>query len=854
MLKFGSKTKLARVTLRRYLSSHQSIPNEAQVVVIGGGIIGSSISYHLGKFGVKDVLLLEQNKVTSGTTWHAAGLMVTFGSLSETSTEIRKYSKELYSTVLEAETGQSTGFKPVGFIELAADRDRLEEYRRVAAFNRKCGVDVQEIGPSEIKNFFPLCKADDILAGFYVKDDGRVNPVDATMAFYKGAKLNGVKIFEDVRVEKVETELMIDNVNRKVKSVVLENGQKIKTQYVVNAAGMWARQLGQRNGVTIPNQAAEHYYIVTDKMPEVDPNWPVIEDPANYTYIRPEAGGLMIGLFEGKAAPWRVSSVPKDFSFGEIDPDFDRMQPYVEAAMSRVPKTLNTGIKKFFCGPESFTPDLGPVIGEAPEIKNYFVAAGLNSIGILTGGGIGRLVANWIINGKSDMDITGMNIDRFHPYQTTPQYRQTRVVETLGMVYKCHYPYKSKETARGAKRSPFYDRLVQQNAYFKDVSGWEGADWYAPPGVAPIIEKHSWGRYPFFEYWANEHKACREGVIAMDMSFMSKFFVQGKDAGIALNYLSTANVDGESNMITYCQWLNDLGKMEADLTVTKLAEDKFYVVATDTMHRHVETWMKRNLNPQGDRHVFITDVTGGYAQLNVQGPKSRELMQLLTDSDMSNESYPFRTAREINIGYAKVLCARITYLGELGYELHIPTEQALHVYEQVVEKGKTVGLVHAGLKALASLRMEKAYRDYGHDMDNTDTLLEVGLGFTADYEKPGGFIGKEAVLKQKEELKVKGGLKNRLTQVLVLDPEPLMYHGEVVYRNDQRVGDIRAASYGHSLGGAVGLAMITAADGQVVNKQYLTEGKWEVEIAGNKYPCRLSLNPMYDPSNKKIKA
>lgn len=651
--------------------------------------------------------------------------MVTFGSLSETSTEIRKYSKELYSTVLEAETGQSTGFKPVGFIELAADRDRLEEYRRVAAFNRKCGVDVQEIGPSEIKNFFPLCKADDILAGFYVKDDGRVNPVDATMAFYKGAKLNGVKIFEDVRVEKVETELMIDNVNRKVKSVVLENGQKIKTQYVVNAAGMWARQLGQRNGVTIPNQAAEHYYIVTDKMPEVDPNWPVIEDPANYTYIRPEAGGLMIGLFEGKAAPWRVSSVPKDFSFGEIDPDFDRMQPYVEAAMSRVPKTLNTGIKKFFCGPESFTPDLGPVIGEAPEIKNYFVAAGLNSIGILTGGGIGRLVANWIINGKSDMDITGMNIDRFHPYQTTPQYRQTRVVETLGMVYKCHYPYKSKETARGAKRSPFYDRLVQQNAYFKDVSGWEGADWYAPPGVAPIIEKHSWGRYPFFEYWANEHKACREGVIAMDMSFMSKFFVQGKDAGIALNYLSTANVDGESNMITYCQWLNDLGKMEADLTVTKLAEDKFYVVATDTMHRHVETWMKRNLNPQGDRHVFITDVTGGYAQLNVQGPKSRELMQLLTDSDMSNESYPFRTAREINIGYAKVLCARITYLGELGYELHIPTEQALHVYEQVVEKGKTVGLVHAGLKALASLRMEKAYRDYGHDMDNTDTLLEV---------------------------------------------------------------------------------------------------------------------------------
>jgi glycine cleavage system aminomethyltransferase T/glycine/D-amino acid oxidase-like deaminating enzyme len=720
------KAALQRVC-RAQLLSTKSIPDEAQVVVIGGGIIGNSVAYHLGKLGMKNVVLCEQSKVTSGTTWHAAGLMVTFGSLSETSTELRKYSKNLYNTVLEEETGQSTGFKGVGFIELAADADRLEEYRRVSAFNRKCGVDVQEIGPNDVKQLFPLCKTDDILAGFYVKDDGRVNPVDVTMALSKGARLHGVTILEDTRVSQIQTGYMSNHATKKVTGVTLENGHTIKTQYVVNCAGMWARQLGAQNGLIIPNQAAEHYYLVTDRMPEVDPNWPVVEDPSNYTYIRPEAGGLMVGLFEGKAAPWNVKRIPNEFSFGEIEPDWERMGPYVEAAMSRVPATITAGVKKFFCGPESFTPDLAPIVGEVPEIRNYFVAAGLNSIGILTGGGIGRLVANWIITGKPDMDVTGINADRFHPYQCNPEYRQHRVAESLGLVYKTHYPYKSKESARGAKRSPFYDRLVKQNAYFKDVSGWEGADWFAPKGVAPIIEKHSWQRYPFFPYWQREHQACREGVIVMDMSFMSKFMIQGKDAGEALNYISTANVNAASNMITYCQWLNEDGKMEADLTVTKLAEDKFYVIATDTAHRHVETHMKKHLNPEGNKFVTVTDVTGGYAQLNVQGPKSRELMQLLTDCDMSNEAFPFRTAKEVDIGFAKVMCARITYLGELGYELHIPSEHALHVYERIVENGDKVGLVHAGLKALASLRMEKAYRDYGHDMDNTDTLLEVSL-------------------------------------------------------------------------------------------------------------------------------
>lgn len=724
MLRSSSFRRFSR-SLVRGLSSNE-LPSHARVVVVGGGIIGNSIAYHLGKLGVSDVVLLEQHQLTAGTTWHAAGLMVTFGSLSETSTELRKYTKELYRNI-EAETGQSSGFKPVGFIELACENDRLEEYRRVSAFNRKCGVDVEEISADEVKKLFPLCRTDDVLAGFYVKDDGRVNPVDASVALAKGAKMRGVRIFEGVRVANVTTGYLPDQIHKKVTGVVLENGHTIKADYVVNCAGMWTRQFGEKCGVNIPNQAAEHYYLITDSMAEVDPMWPVVEDPAAYTYIRPEAGGLMIGLFEAEAAAWKVKSIPDDFSFGEIEPDWDRMSPYLEKAMNRVPASFNAGVKKFFCGPESFTPDLAPIVGEAPELKNYFVAAGLNSIGILTGGGMGKLVADWITRGKSDMDITGMNIDRLHPYQRNPDYRASRVVESLGMVYKCHYPYKSKESARGAKRSPFYEVLKRKGAYFKDVSGWEGADWFAPEGVKAEIQHHSWQPQFWFDYWKKEHQACREGVILMDMSFMSKFLIQGRDAGSRLNRLCTANVDGEENVITYTQWLNDEGKMEADITVMKLSPHQFMVVATDTMHRHVETWAKRHLDPEGQHHVFVTDVTGGYSQLNIQGPRSRELMQKLTCVDMSNEAFPFRTVREIPIGYARCMCARITYLGELGYELHIPSEHALHVYEKIVQEGESVGLVHAGLKALASLRMEKAYRDYGHDMDNTDSLMEVFL-------------------------------------------------------------------------------------------------------------------------------
>jgi len=609
---------------------------------------------------------------------------------------------------------------------------------------------------------------------------------------------------------------------------------------------MWARQLGEESGVTIPNQAAEHYYLITEKIRDIPPDLPVLEDPAAYGYFREETGGLLVGLFEPVCAPWNIEGIPIDFSFGEIQPDWERMGPYLEQAMNRVPISLQVGIKKFFCGPESFTPDLRPIVGEAPELRNYFVAAGLNSIGILTGGGIGRVLANWIINGSPDVDVTGFNIDRLHPYQANPQYRRARTIESLGLVYKCHYPTMTPQTARGVKRSAIHDRLATAGAYFKDVSGWEGADWYAPSGSEPRVEKHSWGRQNWFPWWQAEHRAAREGVVLMDMSFMSKFLVQGRDAGRVLNYISANNVNGRSGTITYTPWLNERGTLEADLTVTKLNDERFLVVVTDTMHRHIETWMKRHIGDHA--HAFVTDVTSGYCQLNVQGPKSRALLQTLTSTDLSNEAFPFRTARQIDIGFARALCIRITYVGELGYELYIPSEQAAHVYDRLIEAGRHFELRHAGLKALGSLRMEKGYRDYGHDIDNTDNAFEVGLGFAIDLNKSSGFIGREAVLKQKAS----GPLKRRLAQILVKNPEPMLFHAEIVKRNGKELGYVRAGAYGHTLGGAVGLAMLEA--GEPTGATYINEGVWTVDIAGKTYPADVSLKPLYDPEMKRIKA
>ena len=816
-----------------------ALPARARVVIIGGGVIGASIAYHLAHLGITDVLVLERDRLTSGTTWHAAGLMTCFGSTSETNTRMRLYSRDLYAR-LEAETGVATGFKPVGLIEAAADADRLEEYRRVAAFQRHIGLEVEEIGPKEMADLFPLARTDDLLAGFHVPGDGRVNPVDVTMSLARGARNLGVRIVEGVRVEQVVTRPR--GLVEEVTGVRTDAGD-VECDVVVNCAGMWARELAERNGVVVPNQAAEHYYLITEPIDGMSPDAPVFEDPASYGYYREEGGGMMVGLFEPVAAAWNVDGIPRDFSFGEIAPDWDRMGPFVERAIARVPVVETVGIRTFFCGPESFTPDLAPAVGEAPGIHGYFVCAGLNSVGILSAGGMGRIVAQWVADGHPDVDVTGFDVARFRDWQLNPTHRAQRTAEILGTVYAAHTPGIELTSARGEFTSPVHDRLVAEGARLRDVSGWESAAWYAGRGQTPTDEP-GWGHHPWFANWRAEHEAVREAVGLMDMSFMAKFAVRGPDSGVVLDRLSAGAVNERDGVITYTQWLGEDGGIRADLTVTRLAADDFLVVVSDTAHGSALGQLRRAV---GDADATVEDVTTELALLTVQGPSSRAtLAQAAPGADWSSEAFPFRAARRVDIAGVEVLAIRITYLGELGWELYAPASHAGEVWDAVLAAGAAHGIRPVGLKALSSLRMEKGYRDFGHDIDNTDDVCGVGLGFAVALDKPGGFVGREATLAAKE----RGTPHHRLVQVLLRDPQPLLFHAEPVLRDGVVVGEVRSASYGWTLGGAVGLAFV-GGDGPVT-PQWLADGQWEVDVAGTRHPAVVSLRPMYDPTSARV--
>jgi glycine cleavage system aminomethyltransferase T/glycine/D-amino acid oxidase-like deaminating enzyme len=816
-------------------SNTESFPTQVQVVIIGGGVIGCSVAYHLTKLGWRDVVLLERAQLTAGTTWHAAGLIVS-GFSTETDMHMAKYTRDLYERLGE-ETGQDTGFRANGYMQVANNLERLHSLRRRADYCRGHGVSTEEISAAEVKKMWPLFYTDDILAGFYTAEDGRVNPVDVTMALAKGAKMGGARILEETRVTGIKRE------KGRVVGVVTDRGE-IEAEYVVNCGGIWARELGRMAGVSVPLHATEHYYLITEPIDGMHPDMPIVEDPDRFAYYREEVGALMIGFFEPVAKPWGMGGIPHDFSFGEIAADWDRMMPYMEVAMDRVPISKETGIHKFFCGPESFTPDMGPLMGEAPELKNFYVAAGFNSLGILFGGGVGQVMAQWIVDGLPPVDVSDINIARMMPFQNNPRYLHDRVVELLGWQYT-GWPNLQAETARNARRSAMHDRLAAAGAYFGQSVGWEYPDWFAPEGVEPKVE-YSWGRQNWFDYAAAEHRAAREDVILMDLTHMSKLLVQGRDAEKVLSRICANNIAVPVGRIVYTQWLNERGTIEADLTVTRLAEDVYFLVLVDSIHRHVVGWLEQHIPP--DAHVFVTDVTSGYNIINVQGPKSRELVGGLTTADMSNKAFPYLTMQEIDIGYSLVKALRITYVGELGWELYVPTEFTLHVFDLLVEAGQDVGLKFAGFQALNTLRLEKAYRDYGYDIDNTDTPLEVGLSFAVDFAKPGGFVGKEALLRQKEE----GILKHRLVQFLLEEPEPLLYGGEPIYRDGELVGYLNSGGYGHTLGGAVGLGNVEREEG--VTADFVKSGTYEIEVAGVRYPAKASLQPLYDPKGERIRS
>lgn len=814
----------------------ESLPDRARVVIVGGGVIGASIAYHLTKLGWRDIVLLERRQLTAGTTWHAAGLITSAGMASETLLWMSRYTRDLCATI-EQETGQATGFRSIGHLHLATTPGRLETLRREAAFVRGFGVDNQELSAAEFGQMWPAAKTDDVLAAFHVPDEGRVNPADLTMAYAKGARMGGAKIFEHV------TATGATQARGRVTGVVTDQGT-IAAEFVVNAAGMWAREFGASTGVSIPLQAAEHYYLITDTVPWAHPDLPVVEDPDGYGYYREEGGGIMVGLFEPVAAPWSLDGIPEEIAFASLAPDWSRIGPFLSRALDRFPSLHDAGVRTMFCGPESFTADSLPMLGEAPELRGYFVAAGLNSLGILLSGGVGSLTAQWIVDGVPPVDVVGMTVDRTQPFETSRRFRADRTVEQLGSLFgDAAWPNWHHRTARNVRRSVIHDRLAAAGAHFGASSGWEYAEWFAAPGSHPEIV-HGWGRDASFPLQAAEHRAVREAVGMLDMSLMAKFLVQGRDAERVLNLVSANDVAVPVGRVVYTQWLNRAGGIEADLTVTRLAEDRFLVVVTDLVHRRIAPWIERHA-PDG-AHVTVTDVTSGTTLMTVQGPLSRRLLSRLTSVDLSNEAFPYMTAREIDLHYARVLAMRVTYVGELGWELHVPADLALTVHDALLEAGADLGYRNVGLGAMGSLRLEKAYRDYGLDIDNTDNPLDVGLGFAVAWDKPGGFIGREAVL----AARLPGPPKRRLVQVLVEDAGPLLYGGEPVLQGGRRLGHVRAGAYGHTLGGAVGLAMLEDEAG--LPAEAVNGVRFEVDIAGTRYPARASIRPLYDPDRRRI--
>jgi heterotetrameric sarcosine oxidase gamma subunit len=816
-----------------------SLPTHARAVVIGGGIVGVSVAYHLAQRGWTDTVLLERNQLTSGTTWHAAGL-VTKLRATYNMTLLAAYAEELFRTV-EAESGMSTGFRTTGSILLARTEERWTEVKRGISMAKVCGFDVEVVSPAEVKRMWPLIDESNIVGAAYLPADGVANPSDATLAIAKAFRLRGGQVFEHTAVTDV---LLKDG---RVTGVRTEAGE-IGCEVVVNCAGMWARELGRRSGVDIPLHAAEHFYLITEEVPGLGANLPTLRCPDDTAYIRDDGGKIMVGFFEPGAKPWGMNGIPDGFSFGRLPEDWEHLAPFIEMAARRLPLLNDVGIRLFFNGPESFTPDDRYILGEAPQVRGYFVAAGFNSVGFQSGGGAGRAVADWIVDGHPSMDLSEVDIRRFMPFQANRRYLHDRTTEVLGLLYDMHWPFRQVETARGVRRSPVHDRLAAAGAAFGETAGWERANWYAEPGMTPQYE-YSYGRQNWFECSAAEHRAVREAVGLFDQSSFGKLLVQGRDAEAVLGRICANDVAVEPGRIVYTQWLNDRGGIEADVTVTRLDRTRFLVVSAAADEARDRAWVARNT--PDDAHCTATDVTAGFAVLNVQGPRSRDLLARVSPDDLSNDTFPFGTSREIELGYARVRASRVTYVGELGWELVIPSEMAQHVYDELLAASDGLGLRHAGYHALNSLRLEKAYRHWGHDITDEDTPLEGGLGFAVAWDKPGGFIGRDALLRQRE-----AGLGRRLVAFTLDDPEPLLYHNEPIWRDGVLVGKTSSGWYGHTLGRAVGLGYVDArADGGpgTATREWLLDGRYELEIATERYPATPSLRPLYDPAGERIK-
>ena len=817
--------------------STPSLPDRAQIVIIGGGVIGTSVAYHLSKLGRTDVVLLEQGQLSCGTTWHAAGLV---GQLraSESGTRLVQYSTRLYSD-LEAETGLTTGYRQCGGVTVARTPDRMTQLRRTAASAAAYDLDCELLSPDQAFERWPAMRTDDLVGAIWLPADGRANPTDLTMALAKGARQRGVRIVEHVRVLDV---LCADG---RVIGVRTDAGD-VEAEIVVNCAGQWAKAVGAMAGVNVPLYSAEHFYVVTETISGVHPNLPILRDPDGYTYFKEEVGGLVIGGFEPDAKPWVApDQIPYPFEFQLLEEDWEHFEVLMQSALLRIPALEHTGLKKLYNGPESFTPDNQFILGEAPECANFFVGAGFNSVGIASAGGAGRALAEWIVNGAPTTDLTGVDIRRFARFNGNNRWLRDRVAEILGVHYEIPWPNRELTTARPFRRSPVHHLLVAANANFGSRMGWERANFFAPPGADPAIE-YTWGKPTWLAWSSAEQVNTRTAVTVFDQTSFSKYLVVGPDAERALQWLCTNDVAVPVGRSVYTGMLNARGTYESDLTVTRTGQQEFLVVSSAASTERDKDHIRANM-PDGARAELV-DVTSSKAVFAVMGPRSRELLQSLSDADLSDDGFPFGTSRLIPLGYATVRATRITYVGELGWEIYVPTEFAVGVYDDLITAGERFDVARGGYYAIESLRLEKGYRAFGRELTPNDTPVEAGLMFACKLKSEHDFLGRAAVERAAAE-----GPRRRLVSFGVVSPEPMLWGGELIRRDGDVAGQVTSAAWGATVGSCVGLAYLRSPDGSVVDRAWLSAGDFTVDVGGEVYPVTVTLGALYDPANSRIR-
>ncbi|HJR38135.1 MAG TPA: FAD-dependent oxidoreductase [Nocardioidaceae bacterium] len=813
------------------------LPDRARVVIIGGGVIGASVAYHLTRLGWTDVLVVEQGTLSCGTTWHAAGLV---GQLraTESGTRLVQYSTELYAR-LEHETGLSAGFKRCGGVTVARTEDRMTQLRRTAATAEAFDLECELLTPAQARDRYPVMQVEDLVGAIWLPGDGKANPTDLTMALAKGARSGGATVVERVRVLDVLTE------NGAVTGVRTDKGD-VEAEVVVNCAGQWAKQIAELVGVTVPLHSAEHFYVVTDQIDGVHPELPILRDPDGYTYFKEEVGGLVVGGFEPEAKPWvSPDEIPYPFEFSLLEEDWEHFSVLMDNALLRIPALHETGIRKFYNGPESFTPDNQFVLGEAPTVRGFFVGAGFNSVGIATAGGAGRALAEWIVEGRPTADLVAVDIRRFARFNGNNRWLRDRVAEILGLHYAVPWPNRELETARPFRRSPVHHLLERANASFGSRMGWERANYFAPAGEDPAID-YTWGKPSWLPWSATEQAATRAAVGLFDQTSFSKYLVLGRDAESSLQWICTNDVAVPVGRSVYTGLLNDRGTYESDLTVTRTGPEEFLLVSSAATTERDIDWITRNIPDGADTKVV--DVSSSYAVLGVMGPRSRELLTRLSDDRFDDDAFPFGTSRLVRLGYSTVRATRITYVGELGWELYVPVEFAVGVYEELMREGEPLGLVQAGYYAIESMRLEKGYRAFGRELTPDYGPVEAGLTFACKLKTDIAFLGREALEKAKG-----AGPRRRLVSFAVSDPAAMLWGGELVLRDGRPVGQVTSAAWGEAVGACVGLAYVQDPASEAVSRDWVGSGDYEVNVGGEIFPVAVSLRPVFDPDNTRVR-